>query len=81
MTTSSDGDPEELPDESAADPSAEATVTVTKVADSGFSEAEIAAVTEGPRTDPELDEVDAAEIDERTPDLETPFEKLVQKGK
>ena len=45
-----------------------------------FSEEEIAAVT-APVGDAELDEVDAAEIDEREPDLETPFERLVQKSR
>lgn len=46
-----------------------------------FSEDEIAAVTGAPPGDAELEDVDAAEIDERSPDLETPFEKLVQKSK
>jgi segregation and condensation protein B len=45
-----------------------------------FSEEEIAAVT-APGGDAELDGVDAADIDEREPDLETPFEKLVQKSR
>ena len=45
-----------------------------------FSEEEIAEVTEV-RTDPELDDVEAAEIEEREPDLETSFEKLVQKSR
>ncbi|HZA13634.1 MAG TPA: SMC-Scp complex subunit ScpB [Myxococcaceae bacterium] len=45
-----------------------------------FSEEEIAAVT-APVGDAELDELDAAEIDEREPDLETPFERLVQKSR
>ena len=45
-----------------------------------FSEEEIAAVT-GPSGDAELDQVDPADIDEREPDLETPFEKLVQKSR
>lgn len=40
-----------------------------------FSEEEVAAVTQGPAGDPELDEVDAADID--APELETPFEKIV----
>ncbi|MCP3142363.1 SMC-Scp complex subunit ScpB [Pyxidicoccus xibeiensis] len=51
-----------------------------------FSEEEIAAVT-GPGPDDELDEVEAAAIeedssdDEVTPDLETSFEKLVSKSR
>ncbi|HYX90043.1 MAG TPA: SMC-Scp complex subunit ScpB [Myxococcaceae bacterium] len=45
-----------------------------------FSEEEIAAVT-APVGDAELEEVDAAEIEEREPDLETPFERLVQKSR
>ncbi|MDQ3262901.1 MAG: SMC-Scp complex subunit ScpB [Myxococcota bacterium] len=47
---------------------------------SPFTEEEVARVTEQP-ADAELDDVDAADIDEREPDLETPFEKLVQKSK
>lgn len=46
---------------------------------SPFSEEEVAAVTAGPSTDPELDEVEAATID--APDLETPFEKVVAKAR
>ncbi|HLL54663.1 MAG TPA: SMC-Scp complex subunit ScpB [Myxococcaceae bacterium] len=47
-----------------------------------FSEEEIAAVAEGPAVDAELDEMDAADIDEREPaDFETPFDKLVQKSR
>lgn len=46
-----------------------------------FTEAEVAQVTSGPSADPELEEIDAAQIDEQTPDLETPFEKLLQKSK
>jgi segregation and condensation protein B len=42
---------------------------------SPFSEEEVAAVTQGPAGDPELDEVDAADID--APEQETPFEKIV----
>jgi segregation and condensation protein B len=46
-----------------------------------FSEEEIAAVT-GPAGDAELDEVEAAAIEEDTgPDLETSFDKLVQKSR
>ena len=44
-----------------------------------FSEAEVEAVTQGPATDPELDEVDAAEID--ATEQETPFEKIVAHGR
>lgn len=44
-----------------------------------FSEEEVAAVTQGPAGDPELDEVDAADID--APELETPFEKIVAHSK
>lgn len=46
-----------------------------------FSEEEIAQVTSGPPGDAELDEVDAADIDEREPDLESSFEKLLQKSR
>ena len=46
-----------------------------------FSEAELEQVAQGPAGEPELDEVDAADIDEREPDLESSFEKLVQKSK
>jgi segregation and condensation protein B len=45
-----------------------------------FSEEELSAVT-APAGDAELEQVDAAEIDEREPDLETTFEKLVQKSR
>ena len=45
-----------------------------------FSEAEIAQVTAGPAGEPELDEVDAADIDEKPPEFE-PFEKLIAKSK
>ncbi|HEY0840724.1 MAG TPA: SMC-Scp complex subunit ScpB [Vulgatibacter sp.] len=45
-----------------------------------FSPEEVEAVT-SVVGDPELDDYDAAEIDERSPDLETSFEKLVQKSK
>ena len=47
---------------------------------SPFSEEEIAAVT-GPGGDDELDDVEAAAIEEGGPDFETPFEKLVQKSR
>ncbi len=40
-----------------------------------FSEEEVAAVTAGPAGDPEVEELDPAEIE--SPDLETPFEKIV----
>jgi segregation and condensation protein B len=46
-----------------------------------FSEDEIAQVTAGPAGDAELEDIDAADIDEKAPDLETPFEKLVQKSR
>lgn len=46
-----------------------------------FSEAEIAAAAQGPAGEPELEEVDPADIEEREPDLESSFEKLVQKSK
>lgn len=46
-----------------------------------FSPEEIENVTAGPIGDAELDEIDAAEIDERSPDLESSFEKLVQKSR
>lgn len=39
-----------------------------------FTEAEVAAVTQGPSSDPELDELDPAEIDAEEP--ETPFSKI-----
>jgi segregation and condensation protein B len=47
---------------------------------SPFSEEEIAAVT-GPGGDDELDDVEAAAIEEGSPDFETPFERLVQKSR
>ena len=47
---------------------------------SPFSEEEVASVTEGPAGDPELDELDAADID--SPDeLEHSFEKILAKSK
>ncbi len=46
---------------------------------SPFSEEEVAAVTAGPAGDPELDELDAADID--APELEAPFEKLLAKSR
>jgi segregation and condensation protein B len=45
-----------------------------------FSLDEVEKVT-APLGDPELDEYDPAEIDERSPDLETSFDKLVQKSR
>lgn len=47
---------------------------------SPFTEEEVARVT-GPARDAELDEVDAAEIDEREPDPESSFDRLVQKSR
>lgn len=46
---------------------------------STFTEEEVASVTEAAGADPELDEVDAAEID--APEVETPFEKIVARSK
>jgi segregation and condensation protein B len=46
-----------------------------------FTEAEVASVTTPPEGDPELDEVDAAQIDAEEVDVESSFEKLVGKGK
>jgi segregation and condensation protein B len=46
---------------------------------SPFSEEEVAAVTAGPSTDPELEDLEAATID--APDLETPFEKVVARAR
>ncbi len=46
---------------------------------SAFSEEEVAAVTAGPSTDPDLEELEAATID--APDLETPFEKVVARAR
>lgn len=46
-----------------------------------FSEQEIAEVTAGPAGDPELEEIEAAEIEERAGEVETPFEKIVQKSR
>jgi segregation and condensation protein B len=48
---------------------------------SPFTEEEIAEVSEGLPGDPELDGIDPAEIEDRASDLETSFEKLLQKGK
>jgi segregation and condensation protein B len=48
-------------------------------APSPFSEEEVAAVTQGPAGDPELEELDPAEID--APELETPFEKVVARSR
>jgi segregation and condensation protein B len=46
-----------------------------------FTEAEVASVTTPPEGDPELDELDAAEIEATNEDPETTFEKLASKGK
>jgi segregation and condensation protein B len=46
---------------------------------SPFSEEEVASVTAGPMGDPEVEELEAAEID--APEQETPFEKIVAKSK
>ncbi len=46
---------------------------------SPFSEDEVAAVTAGPAGDPELDELESADID--APELETPFEKIVARSR
>lgn len=47
-----------------------------------FSEEEIAAVTAGPKGDPELEELEAATIDvDDAPDLESSFEKIQSKAK
>lgn len=46
---------------------------------SPFSEEEVAAVTEGPAGDPELDELDAADID--AAESETSFEKILAKSR
>jgi segregation and condensation protein B len=45
-----------------------------------FSEAEIAQATEGPAGEPELEDVDAADIDEKPPEFE-PFDRLIAKSK
>jgi segregation and condensation protein B len=47
---------------------------------SPFSEEEVASITEGPAGDPELDEVDAADIDSPE-ESETSFEKIVAKAR
>jgi segregation and condensation protein B len=52
-----------------------------KNASGSFTEEEIARVTEGPEGDPELDGIDPAEIEDRAADLETPFEKVLQKSR
>ncbi|MGQ0504020.1 MAG: SMC-Scp complex subunit ScpB [Myxococcaceae bacterium] len=46
-----------------------------------FTEDEIAAASEGPTGDPELDEIDAANIDDAEPDPEASFEKLLSKSR
>ncbi len=48
-------------------------------APSPFSEEEVAAVTQGPVGDPEVEELDAAEIE--AADVETPFEKIVARSR
>jgi segregation and condensation protein B len=50
-------------------------------APSAFTEEEVTQVVQGPKGDAELEDVEPAEIDERTPDLESSFEKLVQKSR
>ena len=47
---------------------------------SPFSEDELAQATQGPAGEPELEDVDAAEIDEKPPEFE-PFERLVAKSR
>jgi segregation and condensation protein B len=44
-----------------------------------FSEEEVAAVVRGPSGDPEVEELDAAEIE--APELETPFERIIARSK
>ncbi len=46
-----------------------------------FTEDEVASVTAPPEGDPELDELDSAQIEATNDDPETSFEKLVGKGK
>jgi segregation and condensation protein B len=46
---------------------------------SPFSEDEVAAVTAGPAGDPELEDLESADID--APELETPFEKIVARSR
>ena len=48
---------------------------------SPFSEDEIAQATAGPEGDPELEEVEPANIDEQSPDLESQFEKIQAKSR
>lgn len=48
---------------------------------SPFSEEEVAAASEGPSGDPELDEMDAADIDAAEPELESSFEKILAKSR
>ena len=66
---------ETRPDESQQDELSGAPIGVP------FSPEEIENVTAAPMGDAELEEIDAAEIDERTPDLESSFDKLVQKSR
>jgi segregation and condensation protein B len=46
---------------------------------SPFSEEEVAAATAGPAGDPEIEDLDPADID--APELETPFEKIVARSR
>src|SRR4051812_42773873 len=46
-----------------------------------FSEEELAAASAGPIGDPEVEELDPAEIDEEGPDPEASFDRLTQKSK
>jgi segregation and condensation protein B len=55
--------------------------TPRKKAASSFSDEELAAATAPPEGEPELEDVEAADIEVDTPDLDTPFEKLVQKSR
>jgi len=45
-----------------------------------FSDSEIASAVGGPPGDPEVEEIEPANIDERAGDQEAPFEKLVQRS-
>jgi segregation and condensation protein B len=55
--------------------------SVPSPAEGPFTEAEVASVTTPPEGDPELDELDPAQIDAAEAEPETSFEKLVGKGK
>jgi segregation and condensation protein B len=46
-----------------------------------FSEEEVAAVTQGPAGDPELEDLDAADIDSPEVELESSFEKILAKSR